>query len=79
MNFLSRLFKRPRYTERDIDHWERVYRLQDRQFAAREALGRRWVFHPDNPETQVKRLEPKPRVLRVVIPIRSIPTLRRAA
>lgn len=37
------LFRRKRWSDSDIEHFERMYHLEERQRQAREALGRRWV------------------------------------
>ena len=73
MKLLRRLFKRPRYTESDSQAQERLAakRLAARQWLASKRAGEHWCLHPVH--------SPEPRSLRVVIPIRSIPTLRRAA
>lgn len=74
---LRKLFRK-RWTDSDIEHFERMYRLEERQRLAREALGTRWACHPSK---DVKRTAPKPRALyrNVLIRIDQVPTLRRVA
>jgi hypothetical protein len=40
---LLKLFRRERWTDADIEHYERMFRLEERQQQARQALGLRWV------------------------------------
>lgn len=74
MNLLLRLFKRPSPAAREIQRAQEslaAKRLAARQWLASKRAGEQWCLHSVH--------SPEPRALRVVIPIRSIPTLRRAA
>jgi hypothetical protein len=42
---LLSLFRRTRWTDADIEHYERMFRLEEAQRIAKEKLGTRWLAH----------------------------------